>query len=380
MSEWVSVLAVFWLLWALDGVRPAPRRIFSFVGTGQRDRAKIRCSRLSLPGVSPLAWRVTASDVPLSMSPAGVCNQPAGAASRPVENPPRTQSWRWEDVREVAVAAGWIFVNGERFCPDTGHVTAPQLLALTRLAPAAREKKLRSLIAGWFRIGALQRRRRVLTHRTAVAAISNAIALTIFAALTVYIVGDLPARLPARWSQLFADTLPTVLVALVILHVVAVVAAYRVARRLRAVTAGKRRSNLLSASLLPPQALRLRSLLGEGFFPPQHPLAMALAFASGQARAECAFDVLADLRWPLPTNTDAPLTREVVSWFRTTLESEIAPRLAAAGLAPEQLLRPPAPDAPASCSYCPRCRDQFVAGPTVCPHGVPLQPLRGKPQ
>ena len=377
MSEWVSVLAVFWLLWAIDGVRLAPRRIFSFVGVRRCDRAQIRYSRLSLPAVSPLAWRVVTADVPLSLSPAGVCNQPAGAAGRPAENPARLQSWRWEEIREVAVAKGWIFVNGERFCPDTGHLTAPQFLALARLAPAAREAAIRKRITGWFRIAQLRRRRRVLAGRSALPATCNAIAVALFAALTVYVVADFPSRLPTHWSERFAEALPAVLIALLVLHGVAVVSAFRTVRRLRAVTTEKRGANLFSALLLPPQALRLRGLLADGFFPAQHPLAVALAFAGPKPRAECAFDVLADLRWPLPNDTgaDTPLSREILAWFRSALEREITPRLASAGLSVELLLRPPAQDAPASCSYCPRCRDQFVAGPRLCPHGVPLQPL-----
>ena len=376
MSEWVSVLAVFWLLWAADGVRLGPRRVFSFVaGPWRRRTARSAYSRLSVPGVSPLGWRMTAADVPVALSPAGVSNEPAGAAGRPVETPPRVLAWRWEDVRETAVAQGSIFVNGERFCADTGHVSAPQLLALARLAPAARDKKIRALISRWFRIANLRRRQRVLLARTRTLAALNTIAWTVLAGLTVYVAGDVAARLPARWSATLADALPALLLGVLGLHLAATVMAFRVVRRLRPVTAEKRRANLLSALLLPPQALRLRALLGEGFFPPQHPLAVALSVGRPDARTEAAFHVLADLRWPLRGQASPALAHDIAAWFRAELEREIVPRLAAAGVAVDALLAPPEPDAPASCSYCPRCRDQFVAGPAACPHGVPLRPL-----
>ena len=85
--------------------------------------------------------------------------------------------------------------------------------------------------------------------------------------------------------------------------------------------------------------------------------------------------MLADLRWPIDAAGDPPLAREVAAWFRAALEGKVTALLAAAGSAPEMMLIAPSPDGAASCRYCPRCRDQFVAGPTVCPHGVALRPL-----
>lgn len=374
MSEWSSVLAVFWALWAADGVRLAPRRLFTLRGAGWRNAVDF--GRLSCPGGWPGSWRMTATDIPLALSPAGLANVTVGAMGRPVDNASEAQAWRWEEVREVGVAGGWIFVNGARFCPDTGHVVAPHLLQLARLAPVDRERKIRALLGRWLQPAHLRRRAHVLRVRTKWIARLNTLSLALLAGSSIYLATDFASSLPERWSVALVRLIPSLLVGLLALHVTAVVATWRAVRRLRPVVPEKRSSALFSAFLLPPQALRLRALAGEGFFPAQHPLALVLAFGDQPARSEWAFQTLADLRWPLPDEKSLPLATEVERWFRQTLEGSILPLLIVAGISPETLFAAPTADAPASCNYCPRCRDQFVAGPALCPHGIKLLPVR----
>lgn len=382
MSEWVSVLAVFWVLWAIDGARLGPRRSFTFVGPcfpGGRGRAaRAFFSRLSLPGVWPGAWRLTLEDVPVSLSPAGICNRPAGAAGRPAEHPVVAQAWRWEDVREVGVADGWIFVNGGRFFPDTGHLPAGELLALARLAPAARGARIQLLLRRWFRPAQLRRRARVLIGRTCLPAALNVATWAVFVLLTGYLAGDVAARIPSVWGERLAAALPWLLLGLFAVHIAAVVIAWRGLRRLRPLRSEKRGAHLLSALLLPPQGLRLRAIAGDGFFPAQHPLAGWAAFGGTEDCAQAGFNVLADLRWPIDDGAAPLLVREVTAWFRTELETRVTAQLTAMGVDPVQLLAPPRPDGAASCQYCPRCRDQFGPGPTICPNGIALRPL-GRP-
>jgi hypothetical protein len=373
MSEWFSVLAVFWALWALDGVKLGRVRLFSLGGLGPRWR--IRYSRWSRPGLLPFGARVQMADVPLALSPAGVCNVPVGAAGRPTQPPAAPKAWRWAEVRDVGVAQGWIFINGQRFCADSGHVTAPQLLALAGLAPDRREGRIRRLVGRWFRVDHLRRRLQVLRRRTRLAAALNSASLAGFAGITIYIGADVASHLSPQWSTAIANALPVILIALLLLHVAAMISAWRAARRLRPVGLTKRGANLFSAALLPPQAMRLRTLLAEGYFPAQHPLAAILAFGGATDRAAWAFHAIADRRWPLLAPGDA-LGRDITQWFGSVLDAELGPRLAAAGVSTESLLAAPVADAPASCSYCPRCRDQFVAGSTTCPHGIALQPVR----
>lgn len=381
MSEWASVLAVFWVLWAIDGARFGPRRLFTVVGGWRARRGRFVYGRLSLPGFSPGSWRLTFGDPPLALSPAGVCNLPVGSMGRPPEAPVQVQAWRWEEVREIGVAKGWIYVNGRKFCADTGHVTAPELLALAKLEQSARERRIKTIVRRWFRPMHLRRRARVLAARTQVPAVLNLIVLIGLVAVTVYVAGNFAERLPLRTGRAIAHALPWVLGELLVLHMAAVIWGWRAVRRLRPITKQSRNSTLFSALMLPPQALRVRSILGDGFFPPQHPIAAAVAFGRKRALARNGFATLADLRWPLPLpGSDVPLVREITGWFRELIEPRIVKLLAKEEVKAVDLLKPPRPDGNGSCSYCPRCGDQFVGGAQTCPHGialVPLDPRRG---
>lgn len=371
MSEWISVLAVFWALWAADGARLWPRQVFTACGW----RSAFSYSRLSLPGVWPGSWRVTTADVPLALSPIGLSNVPAGAAGRPAEEPDVVRAWRWEEVREVGLADGWIFINGARFCLDTGHVSAPQVLELARLPVAERARKIDRLIRRWLRPAHLRRRARVLKGRTVWVAYFNTCTLLWFAALSCYVVGEVATVISEAKANRLAAMLPTLLAILAATHVAAIYLAWRAGKRLRPVAREKRGSNLFSALMLPPQAMRLRALVGEGFFPAQHPVALALAFGNAATREERAFHATADLRWPKVDANHPVLAVEIAQWFRSALDARLVPLLTAAGVAVDGLLAAPVANSPASCLYCPRCRDQFMTERAVCPHGIKLLPL-----
>jgi hypothetical protein len=338
-------------------------------------RVRVRFSRLSLPGLAPGSWRLPVAEVPVSLSPVGITNQPAGAAGRPGEPPVVAQAWRWEEIREVGLAGGWVFVNGVRFAPDTGHLTPRELLALAGTTGEERERRLRALLQRWFRPTQLRRRVRVLIGRTRTPAGLNAVTLAGLVGISAYVAGDVAAWIPTRWSEGAVVALPWFLLGLLVIHLGAVILAGRALRRLRPVRPQKRGANLLSALLLPPQALRLRALAGDGFFPVMHPLAAIVALGRPRQVEEWAFNAVADLRWPLAPENESPLDREIAGWFRAELERRVAALLDGVGLRSEGLLAPPVPDGPASCRYCPRCRDQFGSGPAVCPNGVTLLPL-----
>jgi hypothetical protein len=378
MPEWASFIAVFWLLWAIDGVRIAPRAIFTvaeWVWDGWLRRTWTTFSRLSLPGPWGSSWRVTTADVPLAISPHGICNRPVGAAGRPADAPHVARAWGWEEVREVTAADGWLVVNGAKFCPDTGHVGAAELLALAKLPAASREARLRVRLRRWLRPAHLRRRQKKLCGRTQWVAALNSATFSGFGLLSVYVIAEVAGGLPAEVSARIVTALPWVVLALLLAHFAGVFAAWRALKRLPAVAAHKRGLNLFTAALMPPQALKLRALVGEGFFPAQHPLAVVLAFGGERVRREAAFHTLSDLHWPIGGAGDPPLAREIAAWHRAALRAEVEPHLRAAGLAPEALLAAPRPDGSASCAYCPRCGDQFVPGRTACPQGVALKAL-----
>jgi hypothetical protein len=376
MSEWITVLAVFWLLWGVDGLRVARRAVFSFRAGARGRNGSVSFGRAVWPSLAPWGWRVVVPDVPLALSEEGIANVPAGAAGRPATQPETRQAWRWADITAVGVAGEWIHVNGRRFCPDTGHVTAPELWALVGAPTVERARRIDSLLARWLRPAQVVRRERSLRGRTRLLAGLNAAVLLGMAVISVYLVGDVAGRVPAALGERLGMILPWVVLLLLGLHLVACVLGWRVVGRLLVAGRDGRKANLASALLLPPQALRLRALAGEGYVPAQHPLAVALALASRPGQAPLAFAVLADLRWPRVVAEASALERDIVAGFRRRLEPRIEAMLAAAAWSAAALLRPPAPDQPSSCAYCPRCGDQFVAGPRVCPQGILLQPLR----
>ena len=72
---------------------------------------------------------------------------------------------------------------------------------------------------------------------------------------------------------------------------------------------------------------------------------------------------------------DPPLVAQITTWFGRALREKLEVALARAGIAVDPLFAAPAAANRKSFSYCPRCRDQFVAGCTTCPHGIVLETL-----
>lgn len=371
MSEWGSLLLVFWALWVIDGWRLPPVERFGIVA-GRR-RARIYFERLLPPAWWPTGWTAMAADIPFSFSPTGVSNRPAGAAGRPTDAPAVAAAWRWEEIKRVEVKAGWLEINGRRFVRDTGHLSARQLLTLAALPAEVREARLAGWLRRWLRPAHLRRRAKVLRGRTAAVAAGNGWFLGVAGAVTVYLLANGAERLPEAWAERVGGAMPGVALALFVIHAVGIVGAWRAMKRLPVVSAAKRGSAMFTAALLPPQALRLRALCADGYFPAQHPLAWALAFASPAHLRAMAFDTLADLRWPVRDENDAPLAREISGWFRVALQRELTPLLRTAGVEAAELFAAPAADGPASRRYCPRCRCQFTTQRERCPHGVKLE-------
>jgi hypothetical protein len=373
MTEWASVLLVFWALWLVDGIKLPPVARFGVTGRGRR--ARLVFGRLLVPGWSPMAWRVVAADIPFTLSPDGICNRPAGSAGRPAEAPLRATAWAWAEVRETAVKDGWIHINGARFCRDTGHLRAAQILGLARLEAGARAARIGWWVQRWLRPAHLRRRTQVLVGRTVIAMQLNVLFLLLAVVITGYLLADGASRLTPKQAEVVARSLPLVAGYLVLLHGIALIATWRAVRRLKVPGEDKRPIALFSAALLPPQALRLRALAGDGWFPAQHPLALALAFARQPELAALAFQTLGDLRWPVGAADDPPLAKTIAAWQRTALAQRLSPLLDAAGVQEEELFRAPRADGPASCRYCPRCRSQFTSETARCAHGVELRPV-----
>ncbi len=383
MSDPALLVAVFWVLFLLDGVEVSRRARWSLLSLWGGRRARPAWRRWHVLSPWPGGWRAMADDLPFSLAPAGLCNWPAGAAGRPANEPAALQAWRWEDIADVREQDGQLIINGKKFCTATGHLRADELRALAAacgpLAAGARAALLRAQLSGWLRPAHLRRRTTVLRARTSALVTANVVALAGLAALSAWLLGWLSAdSLGPAAAALVAQLLPEGLASLVLLHVGGLGLAWWERRRLRRLArgGGPQKNPLPAALCFPPAALRLRALLGADWFPPSHPGAVALAVARPAARDEVVFNVLADLRWPLTPAGGGPLVGEVLAWYRSELGGELEHLLRREKIDVAALFTPPVPDGAASRAYCPRCRAQFVTEGGSCPQGVPLRPLK----
>jgi hypothetical protein len=374
MSDHTLLIVVFWALVGFDGALVGRRARFGFVNWLVGRRAMPAWRRWHILSPWPGGWRAMADDLPFSFSPTGVCNRPAGSAARPANTPDTTQGWRWEEIADVREQAGWLVLNGKKFCPATPLLSADELRSLAAacvaLKPGARAALLRARLRRWLRPAHLRRRALALRALTRGLVCGNVLTLVGAAVLSAAFLGRLPGRVDV--------SMPRLLAGLLALHVALIGLAWWKRRRLlRLVPAGGPGKNPLPSVLFfPPGALRLRALLGADWFPPSHPVACALAFAPPGARDELVFNALADLRWPLVPGDGGPLAAEILTWFRASLGSELEELLRHEKFDADALFAPPAPDGTASRSYCPRCRAQFVGESGNCPQGVPLRPLK----
>ncbi len=382
-ADW-TLLATCWALYALDNIHLArTRQTHWLTHLGLPARARLKTLSWRLTGLLPTTWRHHVQDLPFSFSPEGIANRPVGQTFRPAEPSIALQAYRWDDLQALELRSGWIYFNQQKFCRDTGHLTYDQWRALINQVTAAslpaREKLLRAQLAALLRPAHLRRRTRVLCARTGnLTTFTATTALLTFLA-TVYHLAGLSAHLPKPVSAHIAHVLPTLLLLCVVLHLTAVILAYRARKKLFRRQAPRTKDlgvKLVSALLLPPQALKLRSLLGDAYLPATLPIAAALAYSPAAERDLLVFQTLADLDHPL-TASDAPdhPAPRIAAWHRQTLRDHLHALLPAHGIEPARLLAPPTPDTPRSCAYCPRCHDQFTQLAAHCPHGIQLRPL-----
>lgn len=388
MSEWWTVLAIFWIAYLLDGIRRrnAPLTIVRRTAPWP---ALLRHAPLHLPPPAPWTWRACADDPPAALSPDGLCNQPLATAARPADRAPFTAVWRWEQIDTVAEKDGWLVVNGKLFAPAAAAWPAAELLALAgELKPldrAARAPVLRRRLDQRFRPAHWRRRLAVLRRRTGSCARLNTAALAAFAAVSAIVVFAPPADAFGEVPRVFSLLSPLLLCAL-LAYLAGIAAALVAARRLRRWLRPGATRAIISAAFFPPQGLRWRRLLTDLAHPAPHPLLLALAAPGRELRRTTAFDSLADARWPLPLpelargpgDSRAELfaaAAEIRVWHAAEFERRFRAAFAREEFTAESLLAPPAADNAACVAYCPRCRSQFVRREGRCPHRIALQPL-----
>jgi len=394
MSDWWSVIAIFWIAYLFDGLRRTPRAR-TLVRRAAPWPAILRHASLHLLPPAPWAWRFRADDPPFALSPEGLCNQPVGTAARPAEPAQFTAVWRWEQIETVVEKRGWLVVNGRLFGPAATAWPAADLRQLAAklkpLAPAAREACLRRWLGQRLRPAHWCRRLAVVRRRTGDVAILNTATLLACAATTA-IACFTPATEEYEEAPRILALLPPLLWFALAGYVAGIASALFAARRLRRWLQPGTTKAILSAACFPPHGLRWRRLLTDSVVPAPHPLLVALASPGKTLRADCAFNALADSRWPLPLPEHDPAivrteplpdaataalanASAIRVWQAADSERRFRTWFAAAGLDADALLAPPARDNSGACAYCPRCRSQFTRADGRCPRGIPLQPL-----
>ena len=394
MSDWWSVIAIFWIAYLLDGLRRTPRA-HTIVRRAAPWPAVLRHTSLHLLPPAPWTWRFRTSDPTFALSPEGLCNQPVGSAARPAEPAQFTAVWRWEQIETVVEKRGWLVVNGRLFGPASAAWPAADLRALAAelkpLPHAARQARLRRWLSLRLRPAHWRRRMAVVRRRTGDAALLNTAALLAGAAATA-IACLTPATEEYEEAPRILALLPPLLWFTLGCYALGLASALYAVRRLRRWLQPGTTKAVLSAACFPPHGLRWRRLLSDSVAPAPHPLLLVLAAPGKTLRSAIAFDALADTRWPLPLPEDAPATGRsealpaaataalttataIRTWQAAEFERRFRSWFTPAGIDAAALLAAPVRDNSGACAYCPRCRSQFTRAHGRCPHGIALLPL-----
>jgi hypothetical protein len=399
MSEWGSLVALFWALYLADAVGGGRRErlwLTSWRGgytlgfwprrrAGRRaDAARLTQARWHLAPLAPWAWSLSLDDAPVGLTAQGISNRAEVSTARPAPMPDTPRAVRWEDLGKVEVRSGFLWVAGKKFTPcsealDKGGLrTLAERLAVE--APAAREKEIAAWHARRFSVTRARRRLAVGLRRTRTLAWVNTLQVAGWGALSAGLLSEAfnpgsPTRLGflAPWWLLVFWLLAA--------HVWAVTEAWRVHGRLHPTRGEERAGLIFSALLLPAQALRLRVLLLRPLAKEMAPLAGVLALGTPTSARAAAAATWRDAVYPSrPAELPSFFIRlggEAIALALPAVERALGDATAAglAGVTPAELLAPPARRGRGVCAYCPRCGDEFVRADGVCPHGVALRSL-----
>jgi hypothetical protein len=416
MSEWLSVVALFWVLYLADGVSGGRReRLFL---SAWRSPFKLRFrARRSEKGASsgrclaqpartatltqagwfltpplPWAWTLALEDLPAGFAPDGLTNWPVASTARPPSLPDDTNSASWDQPGEIGAEGSWITLDGHRFTPITASLNAKELRNLSaRLGPIAQRHRAEEISAWQKRFLSVLRARRRLAiglARTRGLAWLNTLQFTGWLSLSAGLLNGAfnpgqPFGPLGSWRRLDSGQIQWwgLCAALLTAHFIAVLTAWRIHRRLYPKSRDERTNLVLSALLLPAQALRFRLVLLRPLAQGMAPLAGALAAGTPRTARAAAAATLRDIRHPIrPSGLPAAIANladEAAQLARPVVEQALSNAAidGAMELLPFALLAPPANTPPEVCAYCPRCGDGFVRMDGKCPHGVGLLPI-----
>jgi len=314
------------------------------------------------PPLPPLGTVLTASTLPLSVSPDGVLAYVATNVNPGWRPPQNGRFIRFADVRNVRAQGRKVFVHGKVFLAahSTGlanHLAA-ELARVAKLEPPQRESALLEWTRAMFDLKAIERRRRELSsHSRPLRLLTNALFVYLFVAAPVVI-----------WHLGFKLSWLGLLLGLLALTIATAAMFQRAHRALFPRAGDERFTHVLTIALSPPTAMRALDALSRHLLEMFHPLAVGMALMPKRQAAEFARRVLLDLKHPARPICpgEDPRVHATERHAREVLRTVSEEMLRQSGLDPDNLCRAPAP-ADATCrTYCPRCDAQFTVENGAC--------------
>jgi hypothetical protein len=382
MSELQSLLLVLAAIYAVECLVWVPLGAIAFSSLRGRvwrwhqpglATGNARGGFLLADPLPPLGTIIYGLQLPLSLSPDGVCAWNP-ACLNGTRRTPQCGAWmRWAEVREVATLGRKVFLNGQFFLKanSEGHAVflAGVVRRIHRQPPEQRVQAITTEFAAHLDTHAVSARRQEAGRRAGgLQWLANLLLLTVFAATPLL-----------AWHYGWRRFLWALVGVVLAQTVTAAVLYYRAHKALLPAATEERFTWCLTMLLAAPTAMRAHDLLVRHAFEQFHPLALARVLVPADAFRELAQQAVLDARHPLePAWPGGSLeARTAVTWSHAAWREALEVFVGRTGLSLEQLVAPPTPSEPCHVSYCPRCRTQFVLSEGRCPDcgGLALERL-----
>jgi hypothetical protein len=362
------VVACFYLAegacWARSGMF-----VFSCQLGGRRQRrANLRWALLRNPegglllgNLTPWGQASICQQWPLSLSPQGVyafVSQAFGTDGRPRHS---ERFIGYEDIQRVESQGLDLLVNGVTFArlavPSFARLLAQTIRRLAAMPEGERGPAIEAALARHLDAAGVQERLEQF-HR-----LSADLQLT--CSLLFFLVLLLPPLLVGVGSDFPLGALFACYFGLALLAILQFREAHRVLYPEETLDRWK---HMLMMLVSPADVMHARDKLARPLLGDFSPLAVARIVGVPADFQDFAGDIWRDLEYPLlpacPAVDAGP--RETEAWFRQQIRAQLGQFLAGAGVKLDELLKPPAPDAASSRSYCPRCLGQYVLASGTC--------------
>lgn len=356
MSDLESLFLVVALLYLLECGTWIPRGGLAFVAAlGARARIAIPSRFLSIRG-GGLVWTNPLSlpgrlfrcgEWPFSVTPEGI------VGSR--------RFLHLDEISSIEHDGRTMLANGEPLAQALSSRHAARLCALLRRLCAAdvaeRPALLAAALGETFDATAIATRLAELRGR--IRAVRGwGIALFLFFFVLA------PA---AAWREGLVRAGLLLLGALLALGSATAVSFLRAHRRLFPGESGERRSHLFFLAAAPVGAIRAADAVSRDLLVEFHPVAVASVVCAPSEHLELARRTFLALRFPQRgAGGDDDALHRAEAWSREALLRSLERHLRAGGIDPHRFLDPPRSTDPASRSYCPRCRGEFIVSAGIC--------------